>query len=240
MTNYDMLLQINQTAKNNIACLKENRKIQEIDKCLSFSDDLQNWISYCGKMKGMILVQESLNECIKSVYFCAEGFYKEAIVTLRQYFEHLLFAVFLSTSDFNYRLWLKGKYDMSWAKITDKDSGIFSVKFMELYADDIDSDRSMGLLDVCKNVYRECSEFVHGNYEKLDMLCNKLTYNSENFNLYIRCFSSAQYIVCMALFIRFRYIFDNPNIVDKLELIIRDNLGMLKEIQNLLKEERCQ
>ncbi len=26
MTNYDMLLQINQTAKTNIACLKENRK----------------------------------------------------------------------------------------------------------------------------------------------------------------------------------------------------------------------
>lgn len=238
MTNYDMLLRINEVAKNNITSLKGNEKFQEIDKCIAFSNDLQTWISYCGNLGEMMLVKEAQNECVKSIYFCTEGFYKEAITTMRQYFEHLLFAIFLSTSDFNYRLWRKGKYDMSWGRITDKDSGVFSEKFIELYADDIDSDRSIGLLNACKNIYRECSEFVHGNYEKLDMLCEKLVYDSNNFQLYVKCFTSAQYIICMALFIRFRYILNNSETLNDLELIIRDNIGTLKEVQKIFNEEK--
>ncbi|TYZ28971.1 hypothetical protein FZ041_06595 [Selenomonas caprae] len=235
MTNYDMLLQINKVANTNIKCSRDNDEFYEIDKCLSFSSDLQNWISYCGDLGDMILVQEAQNECIKSIYFCTEGFYKEAIIALRQYFEHLLFAIYLSTSDFNYRLWKKGKYDMSWKHITDKDSGIFSVKFIELYADDISSDISMELLNDCSGIYRECSEFVHGNYEKLDMLCEKLVYNQESFQLYIKCFSRVKYIICMALFIRFRSILDDANAVEELEMVIRDNIGTRKEVQKYLK-----
>lgn len=42
-------------------------------------------------------MREAQDECIKSILMCMQGFYKEAMMSLRQAMEHMLFAIFLST-----------------------------------------------------------------------------------------------------------------------------------------------
>ena len=68
--------------------LNASGKLDALSKCIAFVDDLHKWVSYCDNLKNYILVEEAQTECINSIYMCAQGFYKEAITTLRQFFEH--------------------------------------------------------------------------------------------------------------------------------------------------------
>ena len=134
MTNYETLQQICERAKENIDMLNASGKLDALSKCIAFVDDLHKWVSYCDNLKNYILVEEAQTECINSIYMCAQGFYKEAMTTLRQFFEHMLFAILLSTNDYKYRLWQVGKYDMSWSQIVDDQNGIFGKQFISVYA----------------------------------------------------------------------------------------------------------
>ena len=129
MTNYETLQKICERAKENIDLLNTSGKLDALSKCIAFADDLHKWVSYCDNVKDYILVKEAQTECINSIYMCAQGFYKEAITTLRQFFEHMLFAILLSTNDYKYRLWQTGRYDMSWSQIVDDQNGIFGKQF---------------------------------------------------------------------------------------------------------------
>lgn len=237
MTNYEILQNICQRTKENIDLLNSSGKLDALSKCIAFTEDLNTWVSYCNNFKDYILVKRAQAECINSIYMCAQGFYKEAIVTLRQFLEHMLFATFLSTNDYRYRLWQAGRWDMSWTQIVDDENGIFGKQFIAVYADDLDEMRSFELLTISKNVYRECSEYVHGNFDKLSALPDQLIFDEEAVKKYIQYFSNIQYLICMALFIRFRYIFNKQEIIVALEPIVSDNLGTLQEIQKLLSGE---
>lgn len=237
MTNYDMLLAINDIAKKNIELLETSGNIDKIGKCITFVDDLSLWISKCDEFSDYLLVKKSQTEFTNSIFMCTQGFYKEAITTIRQCLEHMLFAIMLSTSDYHYRQWRAGQYDMSWAQIMDANSGVFGKQFISLYNTDLGEDKSIELIAIAKNVYRECSEFVHGNFEKLKILVDTLTYNETMFQMYINYFSSIQYVLSMALFIRFRDILNNRDVLRELEHVLIENLGSLPEIQDLYATE---
>ena len=99
MTNYQMIIQINDKTRANIEKIQENNKMEKINKCISFTEDLNLWLSCCGEFQDYILVREAQDECIKSILMCMQEFYKEAMMSLRQAMEHMLFVIFLSTSD---------------------------------------------------------------------------------------------------------------------------------------------
>lgn len=237
MTNYELLININERTKENIENLKSSGRMEAISRCIAFSNDFDTLVSCCGSFSEYGLVREAETECINSICLCAQGFYKEAISSLRQCLEHTLFAVMLSTNDYEYRLWQAGKRDMAWGTLMDKQNGVFGIDFMHAYADDVDDMKSMELITVAKDVYRECSEFVHGNYEKINILSDKLVYNEEAFNRYINCFESIKYVICMSLFIRFREKLNNSETLNELESVIMDNIGMLTEVQLLYNKE---
>lgn len=237
MTNYELLLKINDRAKKNIEAVYSSKKIDAINKCISYTEDLNLWVSNCEKFSDYPLVKEAQDECLKSIFMCVQGLYKESIVTLRQFFEHFLFAILLSTNDYKHRLWQLGQYDVSWTQIVDGQNGVFGTEYISAYARDIDQERSIELLAIAKNVYRECSEFVHGNYEKLITLSDNLEYNEKMVDMYIDYFSSISYLISMALLIRFRETLDDREKLSILETVIMDNLGMLPEVQALYSIE---
>lgn len=236
MTNYELFIRINNKMRTNIEKIKNNNRIDAINKCISFTEDLSIWLFWCGEFKEYKLVKAAQDECIKSILMCMQGLYKEAMMTLRQFFEHMLFAILLSTNDYNYRLWKRGKYDMSWAQIVDSEKGIFAKEYINSYALDIDESRSIEFMTIAKNVYRECSEYVHGNYDKLELLSENMEYIEENVIRYIEIFESVRYTISFSLFIRFREIFYNREVLIKLESVVMDNLGTLPEVQALFDE----
>lgn len=104
MTNYEFFIQINNKMRTNIEQLESDSKMDAINMCVSFTEDLNTWLSFCGEFKEYKLVKAAQDECIKSILMCIQGLYKEAMMSLRQFLEHMLFAIFLSTNDYNYRL----------------------------------------------------------------------------------------------------------------------------------------
>ena len=237
MTNYEIFIEFNDKMKRNIEKIKENDKMKGINSCISFTEDMQLLLSCCGKFKEYELVKEAQDECVKSIIMCVQGFYKEAMIGLRQFVEHMLFAIWLSTSDYNYRLWKNGKFDMSWAQITDSENGILGKKYICTYASAVDESRSLELLTIAKNIYRECSEYVHGNYCKLLLVPANLEYSETMLDKYVEVFESVKYLICMSLIIRFWDIINTKELLIKLESVLMDNLGSISEIQLLYSKE---
>ena len=237
MTNYELILQINDKARSNIEKIKEDQKIDKINENFAFLDDLNTWISYCERFQDMILVKEAQGEGIKSILLCMQGFYKEAMMTLRRFVEHMLFAIWLSTNDYLYRMWKRGKFDMSWAQIVDREKGVFAKDFINCYAPDIDDARGLELLVIAKDIYRECSEYVHGNYNKLIILSNNMNYDGKMVQRYLDVFENVKYLLSMSLLIRYRDILNEGTNLSMLESIIMDNLGILSEVQLLYSAE---
>ena len=232
MTSYELLLLINNKAKDNIEKIQTLGKMDEISKCLTFTDDLQKWISKCGSFSAFPLVVEAQDKCVTSIFLCAQGFYKAAISSLRQSLEHMLFAVLLSTNDYRHRQWAAGQFDMSWTQTMDPDNGVFGKCFIKMYAKDLD-ERSTELLTLAKNTYRECSEYIHGNYGKLTKLSEKLEFEENSLICFLDYFDNVRYLFCMALLIRFRYIFDDKDVIQELEPVIMGNLQTLSEVQDI-------
>ena len=119
----------------------------------------------------------------------------------------------------------------------DSEKGIFAKEYINSYALDIDDSRSIEFMTIAKNVYRECSEYVHGNYDKLELLIENIEYIEENAIRYIEIFESVRYIISVSLLIRFREILNNREILIKLESVVMDNLGTLPEVQAFFDEQ---
>ena len=232
MSNYELLLLINSKAKANIEQIQAWGKMDEISKCLVFTEDLQKWISKCDSFSASPLVVEAQDKCATSIFLCAQGFYKAAISSLRQCLEHMLFAVLMSTNDYQHRRWVAGQFDMSWTQIMDPDNGVFGKCFIQMYARELE-ERSTELLTLAKNTYRECSEYIHGNYGKLTKLSEKLEFEENSLICFLDYFDNVRYLFCMALLIRFRYIFDDKDVIQELEPVIMGNLQTLSEVQDI-------
>lgn len=237
MTNYENLLVLSKKEMDNITQLYDSGGFEDIDKCVMFVEDLNHWIQCCENFEDNPLVTEAQDECCKSILLCAQGLYKESISILRQFLEHMLFAVLLSTNDFNYKLWRLDGYDMSWKSIMDEQKGVFGKDFIRIYGREISEERSIELITIAKNVYRECSEYIHGNCSKLISLSNAIEYNENMNKKFFECFYSIKYVVSMALLIRFRGILDDREILKQLETVIMDNVGELPEVQYIYSKD---
>ena len=204
--------------------------------CFLFVEDYSKWISCLAPFPQHILFDSSLNECSTANFFCSLGLYKHAMISLRLCLEHCLFGIQLSANDFAFRNWRMGNKDMSWAAIVDPNIGVFSKQFIRAYAAEFE-ERSNELNSIANSVYRECSEFIHGNYEKLNCLPGKNEFDQRMFSSYIDKFKSISYLLSVALLIRFKEFICNNNLLSTLEEPIMHNIDTLPEVQYLYSKD---
>lgn len=232
MSNKNEQFAILDSFKSQITSTWESSCSEEFSQCFLFVNDFGVWVECLKDIPQSILLKSALNECATANLFCSQGLYKHAMVSLRLCLEHCLFAIHLSANDFYFRRWKAGQEDMKWGAITDPVQGIFSKTFIRAYASEFD-ERSAELNSIATNVYRECSEYIHGNYSKLNCLPGQSEFNQSMLSQYITYFQNISYLIMVALVIRFKdYILTN-NLLAPLEDSIMHNIGMLPEIQLL-------
>lgn len=237
MDNKAEQIQMLENFKSQIVATWESVHVEDFRQCFLFINDFSAWVDSLNAFPQSILLKSSLNECATANFFCSQGLYKHAMISLRLCLEHCLFAVQLSTNDFNFRRWKCGQSDMSWSSIVDNDTGIFSKAFIHAYAPEFEH-RNIELIAIATNVYRECSEYIHGNYEKLNCLPEQSEFNEEMLSKYISCFQSISYLLSIALIIRFKeYIYQN-GLLPSLEAPIMHNINTLPEVQLLYSKDR--
>lgn len=225
-------IEILQKFQEQMSSTWDSKYAEEFRQCLLFVNDLKVWSDVLTHFPQTLLFKSSLNECATANLLCSQGLYKHAMISLRLCLEHCLYAIQLSTNDFYFRKWKSGNADMNWAAIIDRSSGIFSKEFINAYAPEFE-DRSTELINITSTVYRECSEFIHGNYDKLNCLPAQSEFNQEMLSQYISRFQSISYILSVVLVIRFKEYILEAGILPTLEGPIMNNVDMLPEIQLL-------
>lgn len=136
-----------------------------------------------------------------SMMSLALGFYRQAFYSLRLSFEMGLGAVYFSTNKLEHSEWIHGKADIIWSKIMDADSGVLSSRFCDAFFPEL-SYLVKDYQNKSKILYRQLSEFVHGNYETWSRSGMHIQYNKTTVMEYFSQYRTVLDILLLVLSMR--------------------------------------
>lgn len=137
-----------------------------------------------------------------SAFNMSLGMYRQAFSSLRLAFEMTLGVVYFSINKLEHNEWLIGKNDIKWSKLIDEDSGILSKRFSTAFFPELSND-IVSSNGKAKELYRELSEYVHGNHETWNNNEVMLKRNDELITQYFNLFSKYSEITLLVLFCRY-------------------------------------
>ena len=171
-----------------------------------------------------------------SLYALCSGQYRYAFGGLRLFFELMLSVVQFSAHEIDYHLWSKDKKDINWATLKNQENGIFSINFIRAFNPNL-ADSGKQYSAIAESVYRECSEFVHGNYFTHQNLPNDISFNEEVFSAWHKKSSTMRLAIIFAFASRYlNHIKPQKMII--IEPVIMDVLGHLQPIQDAFTNPR--
>jgi hypothetical protein len=180
------------------------------------------------------VLDSAVKEYQLALFALVSGQYRHAFGGLRLFFELMLATVQFSAHEIDYRMWAKDSKDINWNALKDTQSGVFSANFIRAFNPEF-SDSAKQFLAIAEAVYRECSEFVHGNAGTHTIIPSDIRFQEEIF------LSWHQKAATMRLAIIFvfsaRYLnYVTKEAADRLEPIITDVLGNLPPVQAIFSQ----
>lgn len=166
------------------------------------------------------------------------GLYRQALASLRLSFELGLGSVHFSVHKLEHKEWLAGSGDIKWSKIIDADNGVLSDRFFLAFFPKV-CEHAREYNSRAKTIYRNLSEYVHGNSETWKECGLILERNPALEKKYFSCFSEVSEILLFLIFCRYAnefkdgqvedlsYIFENLNHIAP----IREFFGGPKDIK---------
>lgn len=137
-----------------------------------------------------------------SMMSMALGFYRQAFYSLRLSFEMGLGAVYFSTNKLEHSEWIQGKVDIVWSKIMDDANGVLSSRFSDAFFPEL-SYLVKDYREKSKSLYRQLSEFVHGNYETWSKSGMHIEYNKKTVNEYFSQYRGVLEVLLLVLIVRY-------------------------------------
>lgn len=148
-----------------------------------------------------IILDEVIYNLLCSINIAVTGMYRVANLCLRSTIELGITFIFFCDNNYKYLLWKKNNFDMTWANIMDKDNGIISKKYLNLFCREGNIEN---LINDVVSMYRETSEYVHGKYDFMHSVKGRLIkYNAEAFEEWKLYFKNIANILCTLFTIRF-------------------------------------
>lgn len=191
--------------------------------------NLQEWSKVLQNEPSAPMLRNSIEELDMSCLQMLQGMYRSSFASLRLSVEMLVGSVFYSSHQIEYVEWSKGSRDLHWSTIMDHENGVLSHRFMKAYFPELEANYGEYFKNL-KDLYRELSEMVHGNYRTWDASNPKLTKNEtlqkkykEFLQIFIEC---SNFILCL----RFLKSLKTGD-VTILETIINDSLGHVEPIR---------
>jgi len=155
-------------------------------------------------------------------------------MALRLSFELALASIQFSANELNLRQWMQGGRDINWQSIISSDDGVFSINFVRAFNPSLAED-SRQYRTIAEKVYRECSEYVHGNALTHKHLSDKIEFVEDVFLDWNTKAESMK--LCIVFAFSARYLSFYPKETRKqFEPIIVDILGHLDAIRALFTE----
>ena len=157
------------------------------------------------------------------------GNYRHAFSSLRLSLELFTAAIYFSAHKMKMNLWISGSDDLQWSTIIDQDKGVFSSSFMKAFNPELMEYRNQYFM-LAKTVYRECSEYVHGNPATHEEPMLRTSYDPAK----VRDFHDKVSTVRLCVLFQFvaRYLRElKATQKQSIEHVILDAFGTLPEIQ---------
>lgn len=229
----ELYLNINHRLEDIINESLNELNVAEQAKGYNFIEDYDKWIENFEALDETVLYKYALMDYQHALLLVSQGLYRQAFNSLRFCLEHTCFGIYLSLNEYNFRKWKAGQLDVYWSSITGEDS-IFSKTFINLFAPEL-SHKATELITMAKSVYRECSEFTHGNYNITLLLSEELNYDEDLFAMWHEKADTIRYIITIMFFIRYKDYIEKNDLVGALENSIVEYIGTLPEVQAFLE-----
>ena len=195
----------------------------------SYAQDLETWIAALDSRPEVELLKSALEVYQFGLLTVLQGLYRQSFMSLRSFIELALGAVHFSGSELHLRQWLGDERDLSWQRIVDKDSGVFSAGFAKaFFAEAVEVAPEYD--QIAGAVYRECSEYIHGNSLRISALPSGLQFDSAAFSSWHEIAESAYLVVTFALCVRYLKFLDDRS-RNALEAVILDVVGHVPAIR---------
>ena len=201
-------------------------------KSHAFIADLALWIGEMGARSEAPVLQAALREYQASLLALSFGQYRAAFSALRLSLELCFSAIQWSANERELREWTRGQRDTHWATLTDSDSGVLSKQFVRLFCEGL-ADEAAQYRASAAAVYRECSEYVHGNADTHRALPRQVSFNNSAFNAWQQKASVVRLTTSFALAARYLSDFDAAART-RLEGMVMDHLGHSAGVRALL------
>lgn len=227
-----LYLTISGNLQNNVQSTLDSKYMQNIASANAFIDDFRLWEKWISNKYGSEIFKLAISEYETSILFCLQSLYKQAFTALRATLEHTLFGVQLTTNLYQYRQWKNNCKDVYWSEITNPENGIFSFNYFSAFAPDLCSSSPL-IAELAKRIYRECSQFTHGNYVIGDSLCEPGLYDERLVAQFFEVLESVKYVIEFSLFVRFNQEITSSEI-SVLEPQLAEHLGHFKEVADYL------
>jgi|AGTN01.2.fsa_nt_gi hypothetical protein len=204
----------------------EDPESQMLAKHYAFVIELQEWHSSLEGRKENALFEESIREYQFAMLALMQGTYRHAFMSLRLFLELSLSSIFLSTNSLHLQEWIQGRFDTKWSSIVDAEAGLLSKRFARAFFPElvnfVDSHNGMAI-----KAYRECSEFVHGNFQTHG---RDLSYDREVVSAWCSKADVVATVVVFALCLRYLNELETASL-GRLETSVMNRLGHFADIR---------
>jgi hypothetical protein len=194
-----------------------------------FVQEIEMWVTVLNNRRESALFKMMAHEYQYALLALAQGHYRHAFKGLRLVLELTLQSVHLSTHEIELREWLQNRKDTIWSALVDRENGVFSIRFARSFFPSLEQHVAYHLA-LAAQVYRECSECVHGNVPKHIPLPDSLAFSQSSFDLW---HAKADIVALLYHFtLAMRYLQElNQADVAKLEATLIARLGHVQELR---------
>lgn len=190
-------------------------------------------MAIAGRPEAAVL-DSAVKEYQFALFALVAGQYRHAFGGLRLFFELMLATVQFSAHEIDYRMWARDSKDINWSALKDSQNGVFSTSFIRAF-NPVFSDCAKQYLAIAEAVYRECSEFVHGNAGTHAILPSDITFQKEAFFSWHDKAATMRMAIIFAFSARYlNYV--SKEAADRMEPIITDVLGNLQPVQAIFSQ----
>ena len=191
--------------------------------------DIGVWIKVLEARTEVFLLELALHEYQFAILSLCIGHYRQAFASLRLFMELALASVQFSANELQLREWIADRRDIQWSGLISSDEGVFSKRFAHAFFAEAEGYLN-DYLENAKQVYRDCSEFVHGNYTTHSALPDKLEFSETVFSSWHDAAKKVRGVVLFALCLRYIRLLDGVAL-SQIELGVMDELGHISTIR---------
>lgn len=157
-----------------------------LTKNRSFLEDYIKWIEILDDAPETYIYKNAAKVYQEALGNMLMGLYQPAFMGLRYFLERTLTGVYYSANELELRTWMNGRRDTYWAELIGREGedefsekekvkdmnvniGLFSLKFTRAFFPELEN-AAKTFRSLTQMVYRNCSEFVHGNPNAINEL----------------------------------------------------------------------